>query len=139
MVLNVAKVCKSQLPDPDGSFFSAFEDLQKVWPHSLELIIFPYELPEYDYENEDCAAFEEAAKKTGRSIRVMEMVEFNGPSDEIHPVYRYFKSKARLENIHYDFATAFLVNPDASFVEVHQAPSGDILKKYLARIFDKEL
>lgn len=137
MVINMAKLCKRERPDAEG-YFATLEELQKIWPYSLELIVFPFEHPKFNYENEDCADFEKAQRKVGRSIHVMEMADINGQSGEIPPVYRYLKSKAGIDDMDYDIATTFFINPDGDNIEIHQG-SLYTIKQYLLRIFENDL
>jgi len=136
MVINMAKLCKSTRPDPEG-YFATLEELQQIWPYALELLVFPFEHPKFDYATEDCAGFEEAAKKTGRSIHVMEMIDINAPFSTLNPVYKYFKSKGEIGNLDVDTATCFLVFSEGRRIEVHQGASVDAIKKYILRAFEE--
>jgi len=138
MVINMAKLCKSVNPNAE-IYFAHMEDLQKVWPYSFELIVFPFEHPKFDYANEDCADFEEAARRPGRSIHVMETANIHVPVEELHPVYKYMMGKAKFDKLDVDVATFFVVNPEGSRVEVHQGTSLTSLKRYLHRMFETEL
>ena len=138
MVINMAKLCKSVNPNAE-IYFARMEDLQKVWPYSFELIVFPFEHPKFDYANEDCADFEEAARRPGRSIHVMETANIHVPVEELHPVYKYMMGKAKFDKLDVDIATFFVVNPEGSRVEVHQGTSLTSLKRYLHRMFETEL
>lgn len=138
LVINMAKMCKKNAPDTEA-YFSQFGALKKIWPYSLEVVIFPFDHPHIDYENDDCEGFEEGARKTGRNYYFMEAAEFNGPLDNIHPVYRYLKSKTRDEDLDLNAATYFMVNTDGTYMEIYQNASLGNLKHLLQRTFDKEL
>jgi len=135
MVVNMAKLCKKDRPDSEG-YFATLEELHRIWPYSLELLVFPFEHPKFDYATEDCTDFEEAAKKTGRPIHVMEMIkDINAPFSTLHPVYQYFKSKAEIGDLDVDTATCFLVNPEGNRIEMHQGASLGTIKKHILRTF----
>jgi len=135
IVTTMAKLCKSSTRPDSEAYFATLEELQRIWPYSLELLVFPFEHPSVDYATEDCVDFEESAKKTGRPIHVMEMIDINAPFSTLHPVFKYFKTKAILGNLDVDTATCFLINPEGRRIEVHQSASLDTIKKHILGTF----
>mmetsp|Transcript_959 Transcript_959/g.1352 ORF Transcript_959/g.1352 Transcript_959/m.1352 type:complete len:257 (+) Transcript_959:140-910(+) len=135
IVINVVKIC---LQDSVEQGYQIFESLQRVWPYTVEILVFTFEHPDFDYSKiEDCKAHEEAFKKKGRHIHVMEQVNINGP--KTHPVYKYLKGLFHMDELDNNYSTFFLVTPDGDSIEVHLGSSEEQLKAAIRMHLDRDL
>jgi len=135
LVINVPKTC---IKDNVEQAYHIFESLQRVWPYTVEILLFTFEHPEMDYSIiDDCQAFRESFHKPGRSIHVMEEVDINGP--KTHPVYKYLKGLFNLTDLETNFSTYFLITPNGDSIEMYRGSSEEQLKLAIRTHLDRDL
>mmetsp|Transcript_16169 Transcript_16169/g.23719 ORF Transcript_16169/g.23719 Transcript_16169/m.23719 type:complete len:221 (+) Transcript_16169:65-727(+) len=136
VVAYVAKLCKKGEAEMG---YQEYEKVKQIWPYSLEFLVFTFEHPKIDYDEDDefCEHFDKAFKKKDRKIHVMEEVKIDGPNT--HPVYAYFKEKFQIEEMDYGIATFFLITPDGDQIEMHQGASARHLKQYIDAHLHRDL
>jgi hypothetical protein len=94
LIIPLAKMCNttSTAVSPK-QVFQSIEHIKTVYPYSVEILVFPYEHPEADYDlydqddNFDCTEFETLVKQKGRDSNIHVMKE----SDlRRNPVFQLF-------------------------------------------------
>lgn len=143
----VSNVLKSCVPGQMEHIFAMMEHLHDVWPYALEVLIFPFSTPERDEEVKQfqmsigCDSYDDAMKKKGRRIHVMEEAKLNG--DDAHPVYKYlvkqFQRKLVDGKIPTDTATFFIITPDGDHIEMHLGASPERIKHTIATHMERDL
>jgi len=139
IITSLNKACQHHLSTKELSenYFGKIEQIRKLSPFAIEIIGFPHEDPEIDYDKEDCTVFDEVTKEP-RSIHVMETIKINGP--DTHPVFKYLKETAGMDTLDYDMASFFVLSAGGDKLEVHY---GSTLPTFMAflrtRLQDYEL
>lgn len=118
---------------------TSIENLQKVWPRTVEIMVFPFEHPNLDYKDLDCTEFEKEYKKKGRPIHVMEMTTLNGP--ETNPLIEKLKTDVmHAEELTVNTTQYFVLNPNWSKLQYHYHKSvldvKDIIQE-MVKIMDR--
>eukprot|EP00547_Thalassionema_nitzschioides_P015244 CAMPEP_0194255662 /NCGR_PEP_ID=MMETSP0158-20130606/34972_1 /TAXON_ID=33649 /ORGANISM="Thalassionema nitzschioides, Strain L26-B" /LENGTH=244 /DNA_ID=CAMNT_0038994101 /DNA_START=19 /DNA_END=753 /DNA_ORIENTATION=+ len=116
LIIPIAKNCKSDKVSPKF-MIESIEQLQQVWPRTVEIIVLPFEHPTKDYIGLDCTDFEDEHQKKGRPIYVMEMTNLNGP--KTHPILQKLKNGMHVEELTVNTTQYFLLNPDWSKLQYH--------------------
>jgi glutathione peroxidase-family protein len=105
IITNVASYC--------GYTKSHYEGLVELWSkvsdgNNVEILAFPCN--QFGQQEpgtpQDIKTF---VKERGVQFRMMEKINVNGPTTNV--VYQYLKSKAGPDNIHWNFATYYVVDP----------------------------
>ena len=125
----VVKSCAGSKVAPDA-IFDTIENFQSVWPYSMQVLVFPYEHSEVNYDDKDCKDFEEQMVKAGRKIHVMEMATLNGAST--HPIIEYFKEAMKTETLDESTTLYFLVDPDGVNAQLHYGKSIQDIKDIMS-------
>jgi len=129
IIVNMPKLCGKTRIDTEKSF-EAVEQLKKIWPYALNIVLFPFDMPGVNYSLEDCTQYEEAFHKD-RIVHVMKSIEINGPNT--HPVYKYMKNLFKIgeDDMQIDMATFYIISPDGNIIESHYGHSYELMKSYI--------
>ncbi len=110
--------------------FESIEQLQKVWPYSVEILVYPFEHPSVDYTQHDCQDFDAEYQKVGRSIYAMEMVNFDEHDDSFSnhdaaaaPLFDFFKKVMNTKEFNLSTTQYFIFSPDWDDLEYHYGKS----------------
>mmetsp|Transcript_136 Transcript_136/g.154 ORF Transcript_136/g.154 Transcript_136/m.154 type:complete len:284 (+) Transcript_136:164-1015(+) len=159
MVLNLGLTCMGDDDDKKNPQVAAvqqglneFDKLLNVWPHGLEIIVFPFQAPKpgaKEEEEDDCDLADiktVVSALTSQKVHIMEPVYINDGKDTTtttttttHPVFQYFKKLFQMEAMDSRLATYFFVNPDGNAIFKYYAASFDQVKKYLRQILERDL
>jgi len=94
----------------------------------LEILAFPFDHAESNIDS--CQKdVEDAEKKQGRKVHVMEEVNING--EDTHPIFKYLKKLFDMEEMDPNFAHYFFINPDGNLIEMHYGASYKTLKEFV--------
>ena len=104
-------------------------------PYSLNILLFPFEIPSIDYKNEDCSAFEAVLEKASKNklfenkLFFMEDATLNGLY--VHPVYEFLKRKTDQPELMETHATFYFINGEGTKIEVLQGASFGTLRSHI--------
>ena len=115
----------------------SIERLQKVWPYSVEILVFPFEHPSINYDEKNCDDFEMECQKPGRNIHIMETSRrLNG--DDAPDIFKFLKEIMGAEELNLDTTMYFLFHPDFDTLEYHYGKSlldmKDILRELVKKL-----
>lgn len=116
LVTVMRKICGHK--ETSESTFRSMEALHDIWPYGLEIVIFHFEHPAFDYSQYDCDDFDTILKTTRAKLHSMELTHINGP--DTHPVLKYLKNVFKIDAFDDNFAPFFFVNPDGNKIEFHR-------------------
>jgi len=145
IVLNFSVICwpenTTRRKVEGDAYFKNVENIHALWPEGLEIIIFQYNHPKFNYEEDDCSSYIEASKKPGRPIHVMEVIDMHGSFEDRHPVYQYLQSRTGNHRMNYEQPAYFIISPDGHQIEYHRHTNFAALKQYITKelISDNEL
>ena len=111
------------------------QSLFKIMPYSLNILLFPFQIPSIDYKNEDCGGFDAAIAKASdnelfkNKLFFMEEASLNGPY--VHPVYEFLKRKTNQPELMESHATFYFVNGEGTKIEVLQGASFGTLRTHI--------
>lgn len=135
-VINIGITCQ---PEEGEILASKIEQFRKVMPYTLELLIFPFSLTGGDEENaikqSDCASFDPILKTVRKNVHIMEMTKINGP--DAHPVFKFLKKKAEIDNLREDLTSFFFVNPMGTQIDVLEGQTYSKLKQHIDTYLNK--
>ena len=113
------------------------QSLFKIMPYSLNIVLFPFEIPSIDYDDEDCSDFEDLIEKASKNklfknkLFFMEEAIINGSERGVHPVYEFLKRKMNEPKLMDDHATFFFVNGEGTKIEMLQGASFVSLRDHI--------
>jgi len=142
IVLNFSGICwpeNTKRRKVEGeTYFQNVERVHEMWSEGLEIMIFQYKHPKFNYEEDDCSSYIEASKKHGRPIHVMEVIDMHGAVEDRHPVYHYLQSRTGNHRINYEQPAYFIVSPDGHTIEYHRHTNFAMLKKHIRTVLRPE-
>jgi len=138
LILPVAKICSgSRVAASD--MMDAIENLKKVWPYAVEILVFAFEHPSMDYKSSDCTDFESEYTRTnpGRSIYMMEHpATLVGPNAD--PIFKLIGEIMNVEELDINTTQYYTVSPDFTTLEFHYGKSlldmKDILREMIKEL-----
>ena len=141
LILPLAKMCskdnnKDTTVSPQ-SVFESIERLAQVYPHAVEVLVFPYKHPDITYDQTmDCNDFDTIIqnsnnkyRKKNRNIYVMDEVNLNQNDDDrkksaqVHPVFQLFLDALDFKKFVFDTQFYFIVKPDGIDGSYHYGKS----------------
>jgi hypothetical protein len=116
-------------PGEDESLARQIDQLRKVMPYTVELLIFPFILSDSIHNKNDCKAMDKIISTRRKKLHIMDMVEVNG--EDGHDVFKFLKKMMGKQELKEDRATFFFVNPVATRIDVLEGAQFSMLKKHI--------
>lgn len=118
------------------SVFESIERLAQVYPHAVEVLVFPYKHPNVNYDQHlDCKEFDTIIQTTNekykkmkqhRNIHVMQEVNLKQNDEKqsrVHPVFQLFLKLLKFQEFVFDTQFYFIVKPDGIDASYHYGKS----------------
>jgi glutathione peroxidase-family protein len=116
-------------PGEDESLARKIDQLRKVMPYTVELLIFPFSLSDTIHNKNDCKSMDKIISTRRKRLHIMDMVEVNGEGG--HDVFKFLKKMMGTQELKEDRTTFFFVNPVATRIDVLEGASFSMLKKHI--------
>jgi hypothetical protein len=115
----------------------SIERLQRVWPYSVEILVFPFEHPSLDYTTLSCDDFEIEFQRPGRKIHMMEMVHLNRDENDANSLFKFIKGAMDVNEFNLSTTQYFVFTPDWDALEYHYGKSLLDMKDIILQLLKK--
>jgi len=145
-IIPIAKSCQgSKVPPKD--IFDSIQEIKKVLPYTVEILVFSYEHPSVDYSQTDCSEFDTQYRNGRRGIHMIkqssneDLVLLNNPSSSSHPnsIFKIIGDIMGVSEFNVYTTQYHIISPDFDSMEYHHGKSLLDLKYILLEIVKEEL
>ena len=116
-------------PGEDEMLATNIDQLRKMMPKTVELLIFPFSLSNSIKNKNDCKSMDKIISSRRRQLHIMDMIEING--DGSNDVFKFLKKMTDKAEIKEDLATFFFINPVATRIDILEGAQLSTLKSHI--------
>lgn len=145
VIIPIAKSCHGSKVPPKV-MFDSIQDIKKVWPYAVEILVFSYPHPSMTYSDTDCTEFETEYRNDRRGIHMMKESQLgvvNNDGLPSHPrggsMFEILGDIMGVSELNVYTTQYYVISPDFDSMEYHYGKSLLDLKDVLHIIVKEEL